>query len=130
MNQLIKFNCPREVLSKQTDYLKNHLYKPMNLTTRQYVGQYNNLNSICEQLQPNFSASQKVSKCECIIIIAGKAPKLHQNILIQQGFNPENGSMADLIDYCEHAEINENVKLGAKGSQRSANASESSSNEK
>jgi hypothetical protein len=103
LNGLVKFNCPQEVLSKQTDYLKNHLYKPMNLTTRQYVGRYNNLNSICEQLLPNFSAGQKISKRECIIIIAGKTPKIHQSILIQQGFNPENGSMADLINYCEHA---------------------------
>jgi hypothetical protein len=102
----------------------------MNLTTRQYVGRYNNLNSICEQLPPNFSADQKISERECIIIIIGKASKIHQIILSQQGFNPENGSMANLIDYCERAEINENIELGPKCSQRSTNASDSSDNEK
>jgi hypothetical protein len=37
-NHLATFNCPRGVLSKQTDYLKSKLYKPYDLTTRQYVG--------------------------------------------------------------------------------------------
>jgi hypothetical protein len=60
-----------------------------------------------------------------------KNPKLHQSILIQQGFNPDNnGSMADLIGKCERAEINKNVELGDKCSQRSTNASDSSDNEK
>ena len=114
LNHLVTFNCPREVLSKQTEYLKNKLYKPSDLTMRQFVGCYNNLNSICEQLPPNFNEAQKISARDCIIIIAGKAPKPHKKMMIQQGYNPENGSMQDLIDYCERAEINESVEHGAK----------------
>ena len=114
LNHLVTFNCPREVLSKQTDYMKSKLYKPYDLTTRQYVGYYNNLNSICAQLPPAFNDNQKLSERELIINIAGKAPKPHKKMLIQQGYNPENGSMADLIDYCERAETTENVEHGAK----------------
>lgn len=125
LNHLVTFNCPREVLSKQTDYLKSKLYKPYDLTTRQYVGYYNNLNAICAQLPPAFDDTQKLSERELIINIASKAPKPHKKMLIQQGYNPENGSMTDLIDYCERAETTENVEHGAKRDK--ANLDDSSS---
>ena len=51
-----------------------------------------------------------------IITIASKLPKDCKKLLIQHGYNPENGSMEDLIDYCERAETNENVVHGAKDS--------------
>jgi hypothetical protein len=38
LNHLVTANCPREVLSKQTDYLKRKLYKPRDMTMRQFVG--------------------------------------------------------------------------------------------
>ena len=113
LNHLVTFNCPREVLSKQTDYLKTMLAKPREMTTRQYVGYYNNLNAICGQLPPGFNATQKLTERELIINIAHKAPKNHKKMLIQQGYNPENGSMADLIDYCERAETTDHVLHGA-----------------
>ena len=128
LNHLVSFNCPREVLSKQTEYLKNHLYKPHNLTMRQFVGYYNNLNTICEQLPPNFNEDQKLDERECIIIIANKAPKPHKKMLIQQGYNPENGSMQDLIDYCERAETNEEVEHGAQFRKAQPDSSDSSDN--
>jgi hypothetical protein len=78
LNHLVTFNCPREVLSKQTDYLKSKLYKPYGLTTRQYVGYYNNLNALWAQLPPAFDDTQKLSKRELIINIASKAPKPHK----------------------------------------------------
>ena len=116
LNHLVTFNCPREVLSKQTEYLKNKLYKPYKVTTRQYVGFYRNLNAICGQLPPLFNDTQLIGEREMIINIANKAPKDHKKLLIQHGFNPENGSMKELIDYCERAETNENVEHGAKES--------------
>jgi hypothetical protein len=48
-------------------------------------------------------------------------------MLNQQGYNPENGSMADLIDYCERAETTEKVEHGAKNSSRKAQPESSSS---
>jgi hypothetical protein len=125
LNHLVTFNCPRKVLSKQTDYLESKLYKPYDLPTRQYVGYYNNLNAICAQLPPSFDDTQKLSKRELIINIASKAPKPHKKMLIQQGYNSENDSMTDLIDYCERAETTENVEHGAKRDK--ANLDDSSS---
>ena len=116
LNHLVTFNCPKEVLSKQTAYLKNKLYKPYNTTTRQYVGYYRNLNALTAQLPPLFNETQQITEREMIVTIASKAPKEHKKLLIQHGFNPENGSMEDLIDYCERAETNENVEHGAKDS--------------
>jgi hypothetical protein len=80
---------------------------------------YNNLNALCAQLPPAFD--------ELIINIASKAPKPHKKMLIQQGYNPENDSMADLINYCERAETTENVEHGAKSSSRKAQPESSSS---
>ena len=60
LNHLVTFNCPREVLSKQTEYLKNKLYKPYNTTTRQYVGYYPNSNALCGQLPPLFNDTQLI----------------------------------------------------------------------
>jgi hypothetical protein len=77
------------------------MYKPYDMTTRQYVGYYNNLNVICVQLPPVFDDTQNLSERELIINIAIKARKPHKKMLIQQGYNPENGIMTDLIDYCE-----------------------------
>ena len=113
LNYLVTFNCPKEVLSKHTEYLKTRLYKPSNLNMRQYVGCFNNLNALCEQLPPNFDANQKLSERDCILIIANKAPKSHKKMLCQHGYNPENGSMQELVEYCERAEVNDEVEHGA-----------------
>jgi hypothetical protein len=90
------------------------LYKPYDLTTRQYVGYYNNLSAICAQLPPAFDVTQKLSERKLIINIASKAPKPHKKMLIQQGYNPENGSMTDLTDFCERAKTTKNVEHSAK----------------
>ena len=74
LNYLVTFNCPKEVLSKHMEYLKRQLYKPRDINMRQYIGCFNNLNTIREQLPPNFNAAQKLSERDCIIIIAKKAP--------------------------------------------------------
>jgi hypothetical protein len=116
LNALVRFNCPNEVLSAQTDYIKDKLRKPDKMTMRQFVGYFNNLNAVCAQLPPLFDDSQKISARESIIILAKRAPKAHKAMLVQHGFNPENGSMEDFIDYCERAETNAHITHGAKDS--------------
>jgi hypothetical protein len=61
------------------------------------------------------------------MIIRSKAPKPLKQKANTTGLQPENGSMADLIDYCERAETTENVEHGAKSSTRKAQPESSSS---
>ncbi len=126
LNHLVTFNCPNQVLSKQTEYIKTQLYKPHDLTTRQYVGFYRNLNSMNEQLPPLFNDTQEIEEREMIILLASKLPKEYKKMLTSQGYNPENGSMEDLIDYCERVEINLNVELGATSKKKRYDSSDES----
>jgi hypothetical protein len=128
LNALVRFNCPNKVLSAQTDYIKNKLRKPDKMTMRPFVRYFNNLNAICEQLPPLFNNTQKIAAQKSTIILAKRAPKAHKAMLVQHGFNPENGSIENFIDYCERAKTNAHITHGAQDfANASSNSEESGS---
>ena len=43
--------------------------------------------------------------------ITNKAPRIHKDMLISQGFNPETGNLATFVEHCERAETTENIAV-------------------
>ena len=58
MNHVVAYFGPKECLTKQKRYLRYKMYKPRNLTTRQYVGLVRDLNSRMAHMPPS---SRRVS---------------------------------------------------------------------
>jgi hypothetical protein len=55
-----------------------------------------------------------ISNRESIIALAKRAPKAHKAMIIQHGFNLENGTIENFIDYCERTETSTLITHGAK----------------
>ena len=66
MNHVVTYFGPNEYLSKQKQYLRHNMIKPLRLTTRQYVGLVRDLNSWMDQLPPLFEDSQFLDESELV----------------------------------------------------------------
>jgi hypothetical protein len=78
---LVTFFCPRKVLRQQTRYIRFHMRKPKEVSTRQYAGAVATLNNTLERLPPAFEETQKVSDTDMMDILANKAPKGHKELM-------------------------------------------------
>jgi hypothetical protein len=105
--RLVTFFAPREVLRQQTRYMRFHMRKPKETTTRQYVGAVSTLNSTLEGLPPAFAAGQKVTETDMMDILASKAPKSHKELMTDHGFDPQTATKAEFVEICERAETKE-----------------------
>jgi hypothetical protein len=105
--RLVTFFAPREVLRQQTRYMRFHMRKPKEVTTRQYVGAVSTLNSTLERLPPAFAAGQKVTETDMMDILASKAPKSHKELMTDHGFDPQTATKAEFVEICERAETKE-----------------------
>jgi hypothetical protein len=109
-NRLVSFFAPREVLSQQARYIRYHMRKPNDTTTRQYVGAVHTLNQTLEKLPPAFNAAQKIPALDLMDILASKAPKSHKELMTDHGFDPQTATTADFVEICERAETKENLR--------------------
>jgi hypothetical protein len=105
--RLITFFAPREVLRQQTRYIRFHMRKPKEVSTRQYVGAVATLNNTLSKLPPAFDDLQKVSETDMMDILASKAPKGHKELMTDHGFDPQTATTAEFVEICERAETKE-----------------------
>ena len=85
--------------------------KPRKLTTRQYVGLVRDINSRMTQMPPLFNENQQLDESELMDYLANKAPRSHKEIMILQGFNPETGYIATLIEHCKWAYTTDKISM-------------------
>jgi hypothetical protein len=102
--KLVENFAPREVLREQTRYMRLHMRKPKNTSTRQYVGAVATLNDTLAKLPPAFDATQKLSDIDILDIMASKAPPTHKDLLTEHGFNTQTGTTIQFVELCERAE--------------------------
>jgi hypothetical protein len=105
--RLITFFAPCEVLRQQTRYIRFHMRKPKEVSTRQYVGAVATLNNTLSKLPPAFNDLQKVSDTDMMDILASKAPKGHKELMTDHGFDPQTATTAEFVEICERAETKE-----------------------
>ncbi len=125
--RLVAFFCPREVLQQQTRYIRFHMRKPKETSTRQYVGAVATLNNTLEKLPPAFEALQRVSETDMMDILASKAPKSHKELMTDHGFDPQTATTAEFVEICERAETKE--ALQSRDKQDPGSDGDSSDNE-
>jgi hypothetical protein len=135
LNELVKFFSPRECLRKERRYMRYHLRKPRQLTTRQYVGSVRDFNSRMAHMPPNFNINQIFPESELVEMLSAKAPKTHKKELITAGFNPDTDTLATYVEVCERAETRESIGktdqgTDSDGSDRKPKRSRTSNNSK
>jgi len=120
---------PLRALVKQKRYMRRHMRKPRELTTRQYAAR---IVEMSEDLTafPNFEDSNKFSDDELMDIYENTNPVKWQSELLRQGFDPTAKSYDDLIDFYERQEALEtwtnavNNKQDKNGTSRSSTKSQ------
>jgi hypothetical protein len=105
--RLITFFAPREVLRQQTRCIRFHVRKPEEVSTRQCVRAVATLNNTLSKLPPAFDDLQKVSDTDMMDVLASKAPKGHEELMTDHGFDPQTATTAEFVDICERAETKE-----------------------
>ena len=100
MNHDVTYFGPKECLSKQKRYTHYKMNEPRKLTTRQCVGLVRDINSRMARIPPQFDEHQQLNEFELVDSLANKAPRSHKAMLISQGFNPETGDLAILVEHC------------------------------
>ena len=86
MNHVVTYFVPKECLSKQKRCICYKMYKPWNLTTRQYMGLVCDINSRMAQMPPLFDENQQLDESELVDSLSNKAPRSHKAMLISKGF--------------------------------------------
>ena len=60
---------------------------------------------------PCLTKNQQLDESELVDSLADKAPRSHKAILISQGFNPETGDLATLVEHCERSDTTDNIAV-------------------
>ena len=105
--RLVTEFAPRDVLSRESRYMRYDMRKPYGRTTRQYVGAVHTLNETLSKMPPLFDPNQKIPATELLDILASKAPQAHKAIMIEQGFDPQTATIQEFVEISERAETKE-----------------------
>jgi hypothetical protein len=108
--RFVTFFAPREVLRKQTQYMRFSMRKPKDVSTRQYVGAVSTLNENLTKLPPGFERGQKLPDTDIMDIMASKAPKNHKELMTDHGFDPQTATVDEFVEICERAETKEAIQ--------------------
>jgi hypothetical protein len=93
-----------EVLPQETRHIRFHMRKPKEVSTRQCAGAVATLNNTLSELPPAFEDLQKVSDTDVMDILASKAPKGHEELMTDHGFDPLTAATAESVEICERAD--------------------------
>jgi hypothetical protein len=90
--------------------------KPAGISTRQYVSAVHVLNNMIGQLPPAFEANQKILEPDLMDILVSNAPKTHQQLKVEHGFNPQTATTEEFLEICERAENKDALQTNRKRS--------------
>jgi hypothetical protein len=106
-HKLVDNFAPRDVLRQQHRYMRLHMRKPRNVSTRQYVGAVASLNETLTKMPPDFDDDQKLAEKDILDIMASKAPQSHKDLLTEHGFIAQTSTVDQFVEFCERAEAKE-----------------------
>ncbi len=124
--RLVKEFAPKDVLTRQTRYMRYDMRKPSGETMRKYVGAVGTLNEKLKDFPPLYDAAQKIPEQDLLDILASRAPTPARAMMIEHGFDPQAATITDFVELCERAETKQALKHHI---QKEAEASASGSDE-
>ena len=108
--RLVKEFAPKDVLTRQTRYMRYDMRKPSGETMRKYVGAVGTLNEKLKDLPPLYDAAQKIPEQDLLDILASRAPTPARAMMIEHGFDPQAANITQFVELCERAETKQALK--------------------
>ena len=121
---------PQRALAFQKRYMRRYLRKPKDMTTQEFAAHITELNQYLKQFPP-FGQNQELEDEEIIDIIEFGIPHSWQKHMVLQGFDPIEGTQADLVAFCERHEFTEsNLEKNENNSAKNKGKNTSDSDKK
>ena len=95
---------PKRALAFQKRYMRRHLRKPRDMKTREFAARISELNQYLKEFPP-FEDNQELDEDEIIDIVEHAIPHSWQDNIVLQGYDPDESTLADLVDFCERHEF-------------------------
>ena len=100
---------PKRALAFQKRYMRRHLRKPRDMKTREFAARISELNQYLKQFPP-FEDNQELDDDEIIDIVEHAIPRSWQDNIVLQGYDPDDSTLTDLVDFCERHEFIESSR--------------------
>ena len=110
---LIAKMFPSKALNKQKAYMHRHLRKPIDMKLRDYVERVQTLNNYLKEFPP-FALNQAIPDDALVEICYHGLPRSWKDFLLLQGFDEQEGSLAQLTDMSERIETMESMSMDTK----------------
>jgi hypothetical protein len=97
--------APHKVLAKQKRWMRRNMRKPLDMSVREYANRLMTINNDeITKLPPAFDDTQKLSDDEIIDILTSGIPKSWIREMDKQNFDPTEGTITEVLNFCERME--------------------------
>lgn len=106
LKEVVTNALPKKALLKQKRAMRKHFRFQAGMTIKGYVARFIELNDLLAQFPDNFSDEQKINNEELLDIMMSGLPKVYQDKLTMEGFDPygDNVDIATFRTICERVE--------------------------
>lgn len=107
-HSVIVYMAPHKVLAKQKRWMRRNMRKPLDMSVREYANRLMTINNDeLNKLPPAFDNTQKLSDDEIIDILTSGIPKSWIREMDKQNFDPTEGTITEVLNFCERMEAAE-----------------------
>ena len=106
IKEVVTNALPKKALLKQKRAMRKHFRFQAGMTIKGYVARFVELNDLLAQFPENFNNDQKLKKEELLDIMMSGLPRVYQDKLTMEGFDPygDNVDIATFCTICERVE--------------------------
>lgn len=124
------FPNPTRALRNQKRYMRRYLRKKRDVKARSFVARVQEMNGRLAWFPPMFNIGQCMAEDEILDILEHAIPSSWQNAMTLQGFNPQDHTVDEFVEFCERLEFTEDVYEQAHSgkSDKKKNGTKSNSN--
>ena len=97
---------PQRALSRQKRYMRRHMRKTREFTTREFAARLAELNAYLAEFPP-FEDDQGLAQDEIVDILNFGVPNTWQKNMVIQGFDPTLHTPSEFVEFCERHEFTE-----------------------
>jgi hypothetical protein len=109
--KVIQFMVPSKGLSRIKRQMRRKIRKPADMPVRTFFNHIARINyEELPKLPPNYNRAQSLSQDEIIDILLFAFPQSWQSEMNRQGFDPQEHTPMELIDFCERIEAAEEME--------------------
>ena len=112
-NGLVDHVFPRRALATQKCCMRQFMRKPATMTMHEYMARLTKINGKLDQFPPN-AANQSLPQDNILDIGEFGMPNKWQHEMILHNFDPMEGTVQDLVAFCECLEQTEDHEANSK----------------